>query len=326
MVSRVQKVLDLRREISTQLDDLINRDYILLGLPYYLNPGDILIWEGERDYLRSRGFRCLNEGRRYRDYGKIREDTLILLQGGGNFGDLYRSVQNERLEIIQRHRKNPIVVLPVSCWYTNADLLRQDAEILAEHPELTLCARDAVSFEFLKQYFSNRILLVPDMAFGVEVGRLKQYMTGDNQGILYLKRTDKELASNGPPLRAKLLAAAEVRDWPDMESPPKCWGRFHRLDRLADEVGERRGLYRLSLKIMQLADWYYHRRCRKQLILHGVRFLSRYRDIYTTRLHGGILSILLDKGVTIIDNSYGKNSNFFKTWLSDTEGVKLWKQ
>jgi len=75
-----------------------------------------------------------------------------------------------------------------------------------------------------------------------------------------------------------------------------------------------------------LSDCYFHTRCRKRLIQDGIDLIAPYRSIYTTRLHAGILSILLDKEVTFIDNTYGKNSDFFKTWLKDTDGVTLWKE
>ena len=50
-MKRTAKVLQLRQQIVAQIGELIDRDYVLLGLPYYPNVGDILIWEGERQFL-----------------------------------------------------------------------------------------------------------------------------------------------------------------------------------------------------------------------------------------------------------------------------------
>src|SRR4030042_4440105 len=135
-MTRKEKILQLGRHITKELGDLIDRDYVLLGLPYYLNVGDILIWEGERQFLSPLPHKCLNEGYRYRDYWRIQDNTLILLQGGGNFGDLWRFIQDERLSIVQRYMNNPIILSPVTCWYENAALLQQDAEILSQTPNL----------------------------------------------------------------------------------------------------------------------------------------------------------------------------------------------
>ena len=325
MMTRDEKALQLRKQIAERLGGLIDRDYVLLGLPYYLNVGDILIWEGEWEYLSALRSKCLNRGYRYKDYWRIRENTLILLQGGGNFGDLWRFIQNERLEIIRRYGNNPIVILPVTCWYENTTLLRQDAEIMSRHPDLTICARDALSFDLLRKHFSNKILLLPDMAFCIDAAKLRKYVQGEGEGTLYLKRTDKELAANAPSPPRKALDTADVRDWPSMEKDPPCWIRYRKTCRHAHAMGEHKGLWKLSRMVLKSSDWYYHQRCRRQIIREGVRFVGGYRNIFTTRLHVGILSVLLGKEVTIIDNSYGKNASFFDTWLSDTDGVRLWR-
>lgn len=329
MMTRPAKTAQLRRHIASQLDGLIDREYALLGLPYYLNIGDILIWEGEREYLGGKRFACVNAGYRYRDLGTIRRDTLILLQGGGNFGDLWRFIQEDRLSIVRRYGSNPIVILPVTCWYEDAALLGRDAEALAQHPDLTICARDSFSFDLLRKRFRNRVLLVPDMAFSINPDKLNRYVQGGGEGTLFLKRTDKELDAAAPSPPREILDTADVRDWPSMESMPPCWNRYRNLCGIVDSLLEHsqyRGASILSRVLVKLGDWYYHNRCRAHLIREGVHFLSRYRNIYTTRLHGGILAVLLDKPVTILDNSYGKNANYFSTWLNDTEEVTLFRK
>ena len=58
-------------------------------------------------------------------------------------------------------------------------------------------------------------------------------------------------------------------------------------------------------------------------IRNGIKFLNSYDKIATTRLHGFILSVLLNKEVGIVDNSYGKNSNFYNTWMQDFDKISL---
>ena len=77
-----------------------------------------------------------------------------------------------------------------------------------------------------------------------------------------------------------------------------------------------------SVKTIDLYAFYI---LRPQLIRKGIEFVSQYREIYTTRLHVFILSILLGKSCTIIDNSYGKNSSFYETWLKNVDGIILHK-
>lgn len=324
MISRTAKVLQLRQEIAAQLGGLIDRDYVLLGLPYYRNVGDILIWEGERQFLARQPYRCLNEGFRYRDTSRINQDTLIILQGGGNFGDVWRFIQDERLAIVQTYSRNPILITPVTCWYGDPNQLKHDAATLAQYPQVTICARDTRSLALLRTHFANRILLVPDMAFSIDPATLKRHASHAVHETLFLKRTDKELASQSPALPLS-IADADVRDWPCMEQEPTYWMRYLRLCSHATALGllKLRSGWRLSRTVLGLSDWYYHTRCRSEYIRNGVQFVSRYRTIYTTRLHVGILAVLLDKPVTILDNSYGKNASFLETWLTDTEGVEL---
>ena len=321
-MTRAEKIQQLRTRISEQLDGLIDRDYALMGLPYYLNVGDILIWEGTRQFLATTGRKCLNAGYRYRDEWRIQADTLIVLQGGGNFGDLWREVQEERLGIIRRHPGNPTIVMPVSCWYDDPALMRRDAEALASHPDLTICARDSASHERLVRNFKNRILLVPDMAFFVDPRALRKWAAGAGQGALHVKRTDKEWA----PDHGMAPAAADgmtVADWPSMVRAPWHWTLYNDMLDWGRQARQRRGVWRIADVVVKLSDWFYHHVGRRLLIRQGAAFLGAYRTVYATRLHAAILAILLDKDVRIADNLDGKISSFCKTWLEGVDGVEL---
>ena len=57
----------------------------------------------------------------------------------------------------------------------------------------------------------------------------------------------------------------------------------------------------------------------------GVDFLSQFDEVITTRLHGHILSLLMDIPSVMIDNNYGKNSRFYDAWLEETTGSTLAK-
>ena len=55
----------------------------------------------------------------------------------------------------------------------------------------------------------------------------------------------------------------------------------------------------------------------------GIEHISKYEKVYSNRLHGALLSILLGKETYIIDNSYGKNSQYYSTWLKNTKNIHL---
>lgn len=81
----------------------------------------------------------------------------------------------------------------------------------------------------------------------------------------------------------------------------------------------------LRLKLYKFSLWYAQHIYKKFLINNSVKFVSKYKEIYTTRLHTSILCTLLKKQHHILDNSYGKNKNFYDTWFKDLEGVEYIK-
>lgn len=325
MMTKYQKIAQLRQNIVSSLDGLIDRDYVLLDLPYYMNVGDILIWEGERQYLKTLEYKYLNAGYCYRKEKIIQDDTLILLQGGGNFGDLYRIIQDERLRIIQRYKANPIVIFPVTCWYEREDVMRKDAEIMATHPNLTICTRDVSSYDIVCKNFKNKCILMPDMAFFMNERSLRK--KEKKSSTLYVRRIDNELAAGNNDLEILKREDVVVSDWPSWEKEPRHWHFYKKLKRLGHDwennAWKMRFFWRTSDVVTGLSDLYYHQVGRKMLIRQGASFIGQYDDIYTTRLHGAILAILMNRPVHLFDNSYGKNASFYNTWLHDVDGVEL---
>ena len=143
----------------------------MLGLPYYPNVGDLLIWQGSLDFLKKIKYKCLYSTS-IMNFQKplINKDIIIILMGGGNFSDLYIGHQKFRKMILTSFPENKIIMLPQSIFYYDINNLKQDAEIFQNHNNLTLCARDKYSMEITKEYFSNsQNILLPDMAFCIDL-------------------------------------------------------------------------------------------------------------------------------------------------------------
>lgn len=304
-----QKIDELKNKIYEELTPLIDSDYIHLDLPYHSNIGDTLIWEGEETFLKSLPYKCLHKSSLFTfKESKIPESAIILLHGGGNFGDLWRRFQDFRLDIIKQYKNNKIIIFPQTVWYKNELQARADAEKMALHSNLTICARDKISYDFLKTHFSNNILLLPDMAFCIEQQRLKRYIAKPTKDILLLKRRDQELSSRDDYYKYITEEGnIEERDWPSVEHPG-----------IARDLIEKMGILSKSA-----VDKYVNYLYRPYLIKKGIIFISEYKYIYATRLHVAILSILLNKPFVFFDNSYGKNSAFYDTWLSDSDFIKF---
>lgn len=304
------KVAQLQQTICSELDELIDRDYWLLEVPYYANIGDTLIWQGERDFLANVPFRCKGEYSlsTFR-FPEIPESEMILLQGGGNFGDLWKMSNDFRLEVVKRYKGNKILVFPQTVKFSDDDYLRMTVAVYAAHPDVTICARDHVSYDFLKKYFCNKVLLVPDMGVFLNVAAWAKYMQVPTKRKLLL-RGDLEYKQFENIKQLQTDNHVEISDWPTMSSDDRISWCFSYVF-----MGAR---YLRTLTDL-LVKWIY----RRHLIKSGVRFVSEASVLYTTRLHGAILGLVMGHKVCLFDNSYGKNRDFYDTWLKDCDDVVL---
>ena len=304
-----EKVNSLSDVIKSELTPVIDSDYWLLEVPYYANVGDALIWQGELDYLsaishKSKGMLSSSSCR----VPLLRKGDLVLFQGGGNFGDLWNDPQEYRMRIMSENPSCKYVVFPQTVHYVDPRKLKRDADFFSRY-DCTICARDIRSKEVLVRNFKNKVLLVPDMAFCINMDRWDRKCKAKNP--LVLKRNDRELQSSAELMALLQRSDVDIGDWPSMAS--NGW-----VDRVKHILGGRQrylgGLY----------DWYMNHVYRPYQIHSGIRLLNSHTDIYTTRLHACILGLLLRKeNIVFFDNSYGKNSGFYETWLSDCSNVRM---
>jgi exopolysaccharide biosynthesis predicted pyruvyltransferase EpsI len=321
-----EHILKLRDVIYKNLDPLINDNYCLLDIPDHNNIGDNLIWAGELAYLKRLPYTMKYSANfNLCQFNKIGATDIILLHGGGNFGDVWRRFQEFKIDIVQKFKKNRIILLPQTVHYSDQEFLVQDAAIFNSHPDITICARDKQSYNILKTYCTKaNILLTPDMAFCFDVSA--PFNSHSNK-ILILKRVDKELNTNFD-LNCLLKIintpkAAEVKDWPTFNYPPFVRKTKYYAGRAGIKMST------LFLKSRALEGFVDHNHGfkskynRDRYIKTGIDFIADFDEVYSTRLHGYILAFLMGKKAYMLDNSYGKNKNFFNTWMKEFEGTSL---
>lgn len=322
MINSKDKVLELQSLIVQRILPLIDNDYVLYGLPYYTNIGDILIWNGEKELLKRIPYKCLGVCSLHEiPQFKLKKDTIILITGGGYWGDVWRDAFENMLNAIQGYKENKIIFLPASIYYADEDIMRQDAQYMSDFKHLTICVRDKVSFEYVNRHFSNHAILVPDMAFYINASYLKQWIKPTLDKVLYLKRIDKELVDGSLVINENNI---DIHDWPTMDEEMSlieniCYKVLYRTNRL--------GKYKyLTVFSKRFRNFIYNSILRHIMTKRGVQFISSYKKVYTTRLHVLILSVLLDKEVILIDNSTGKLSAFYHTWLKNLNSVSEYKK
>lgn len=311
-------ISNLRKIIQHSISPLITGDFYIADAPYYDNIGDVLIWQGVVNFCNELNYRCIRiSSCNNFEFPKISKDKVILLMGGGNFGDLWRYFQNFRLEVIKQYPNNRIIMFPQSVWYEDQSLIKEDARIMAQHKDLYLCARDQWSYYFLKAHFgTNHILLVPDMAFYIDDKILAPYRGKETGKSLFFRRLDKEITSDTP---QTLPIECDVHDWPTVEYRPK---RFYYFGKAYGVSRRLRNIPLLHQFVNHCIDRSADHFIKNSLVRIGCKFLSPYSSVTTTRLHAMILSVLLHKPVKYIDNSTGKLSAFANTWLKDLNSVE----
>jgi pyruvyl transferase EpsO len=318
----MDNIMIIKNKIDCQLFSLIDDDYIYLDLPYYTNVGDILIWKGAEEFLRQKPYRCLYRAS-IETYvkQKISKSVIVLLHGGGNFGDLWRRHLEFTLRIIKEYPENRVIILPQTVYYKNSDLIASDAEIFSRHKNLTICARDHNSYELLNKHFSkNKIILVPDMAFYISSDLLEKYSQKESNKALFFKRKDREYLEYDYEKWIDNGVVLEEHEWPSIEKEYMVMKILSILIFFNNLFVKNIPHFRFVLRFV---DWYAYKIFMPILLADGIRFMSGYKYVYTTRLHGAILAVLLKKTVVFFDNSYGKNAVVYNAWLRDFDNIRF---
>lgn len=309
-----QKVAQLREEIFSSLNQLVGKKCILLDAPYYHNIGDVLIWTGEQCFMEDNHVECLyTASYETCTFPQISKDVTVLFNGGGNLGDIYHEHMEFLLSVVSHYPNNRIIVLPQTVYYKDETLEAKDLEMLSQHKNLYFCCRDKVVFWRLKETLGSHALLLPDMAFCISAKRLNPYRMSITKDKLIIDRIDCEKGS------PKVSHDGDVSDWPVIM---KSFHRSTFLNKLFKRFADAK-IPLVSAFTNKIWNWYAPCFFNEMMVREGVEFISPYQYVETARLHGCILSILLDKKVTLVNNSYGKNENFYDSWLSDLETVQL---
>lgn len=309
------KILQLKNNITQSLRPLIREKCILLDTPYYHNIGDVLIWKGEMSFLSEHHVRCLyNASYETCTFPEIAKDVTVLFNGGGNLGDIYPEHMLFLKKVVSRYSDNLIVICPQTVYYKDKSHMESDFKLLLQHKDLYFCARDKITYDTLVGYFGERTRIIPDMAFCIPEVNLRKYALKETKNRLVIERKDCESLTGRMPSEN-----GDISDWPTFEHS------FHRttfLNKVLKRFSDAHIPF-VSTSCNHFWNYYFTHCFAEMMFKEGVRFISPYKKVETTRLHGCILSLLLGKEITLVDNSYGKNRNFYDTWLYDVDNVKL---
>ena len=305
---------------SKPLESIAGSSVVYLEYPRYLNVGDLLIHVGaERGVARQGisvlGKYCLQDlgymnhrsgefvaGRRIGEVDSlVSKGATIVLQGGGNLGDLWPGAQQLREAIIDRYPHAKIVILPQSAEFAREDAFLRACRTMSRHKALKLYCRDVHTLDLFKPFLDAS--LAPDMA---------HQLWGDSrfvspsirpEPLLVQLRTDKE--SRVPSDRTNSF------DWPELTT------RAERTFVWASNAGKR---ITLPSRLHHLNEslWF---AARDAWIGRATAKVASAQQFETDRLHGVILAALVGTPVRFRDNSYGKLGRYYSAWFAESPAV-----
>lgn len=217
---------------------------------------------------------------------QVRHDDIVTIVGGGNMGDMYHDIEMLRLMVVKAFRNNRIISFPQTIDYSNsADarwLFGLGRKIYNRHSHLTICARETVSYERMKQWYPKaKVVLTPDIVMTLD----KRAPMTDRTRVAFCLRDDQEKTDNGHIL-------AQIRLYCDTKGL-SCFDRDTHIGRGNLTVNER---------VTELEKiWADFRTC---------------RFIVTDRLHGMIFAYITGTPAIVLPNSNFKVERCH-AWIKD---------
>lgn len=122
----------------------------------------------------------------------VKSSDIIVLIGGGNFGNQYLNEEKHRRLVIESFPNNKIISFPQTIYYTKDNEgemeLKVTQRIVERHKNLYLIAREKTSFQMMSIFFpSAHVILTPDIVLSMEKNAHLQ-----RKGALMVLRNDAE--------------------------------------------------------------------------------------------------------------------------------------
>jgi exopolysaccharide biosynthesis predicted pyruvyltransferase EpsI len=299
----------LHERLLARLDDHLDgaRRVAILDFPDHGNVGDSAIWLGERQALEELGVEVVyvcscDTYDRSALLRRLGREGVVLLHGGGNFGDLYPRHQAFREHVLDDLPGHAVVQLPQTVWVDRPERLERTRVAVERHGRFSMLVRDRASAELARTVVPGEVSLCPDPATALTLARTR----APAADVLWLLRADKE----APSTRRGRITDDErtmCADWPTDPLPARArvWAT-----RQAGRLTSRLALPPVA-RSSDAETWDARARAR---VDRGIDLLSSARVVVTDRLHGHILSDLLDLPHVALDNTYGKIASYTGCW------------
>ncbi len=274
---------------------------ILLATPVHGNLGDHAIVHAEKKIITNRfkGKKLIEiENSCYLAYGNmikrfVHKDDIIVIDGGGNLGTLWKHEDDKIRSIIEMFAENKIIVFPQTCYYDDVNNERErivkNRKAYESAKDLTIMLRDRESFELFTFLFpSIKTLFVPDIVLSLHP-EIEEKKRG---GVFLCFREDCE--KNICAEKKENIKKSIIRRFGDCE--------FHDFSTLVPcGVNEKTREKELKIKWEEL---------------------SKAKLLVCDRLHAMIFALITETPCIALDNVSKKVSGTYE-WLQDIPYIQI---
>lgn len=268
----------------------------------YGNLGDVAITYAQKKFL-SDNFKdyeviTLPISATYRRLKSLKQsmtsDDIVTIVGGGNMGDMYEDIEEQRRFIIRKFKNNKIISFPQTIDFSDSKRgfvsQKRSQKVYNSHKDLTLFAREEKSFAKMKQLFKAKVVLAPDIV--LSLNKTKKNQIRSKKKVVICIRQDEESS----------LSHQDKKD---------LYGILHERYELVEYRDTHIGDVKLSDDEAMRA-------------LEDIWTSFRSADLVVTdRLHGMIFCAITGTPCIAINNSNGKVAGVYKAWIDRLSSIAL---
>ena len=310
-----------RDALAVALDG--SRSVGFVNFPNHGNPGDPAIWLGTQRLLADLGVSVDYSSAWWNfDADNARRavgDAPILLNGGGNFGDLYAGQQGARKTVLRTMSGNRVIQMPQSIHFKDPARVEEMRGLIDAHGGFTMMTRERRSEAIARDEFGMEPILSPDHALALGAAPPPVEPASDVVWIGRQPGDPEFLASAAPPPEAGLASfewmngvLADQATWDEEGLAALARNAalvaLHTAGQPVPEAEQRDA----ASTFEPLA---------RRWVAYGMRTLAAGRFVVTDKLHGHIFCALMGLPHVVLDNSYGKVSGTLDAWTGGLPGV-----
>lgn len=225
---------------------------------------------------------------------RMTSSDIVTIVGGGNMGDMYEDIEEQRRFIIRKFKNNKIISFPQTIDFSNTKKGRasqkRSQKVYNSHKDLILFAREEKSFAKMKQLFKAKVVLAPDIV--LSLNETKKNQIRSKKKVVICIRQDEESSLSH-------------------QDKKELYGILH--DRY--EVVEHRDTHIGDVK---LSD------DEAKRALEDIWTSFRSADLVVTdRLHGMIFCAITNTPCIAINNSNGKVAGVYHKWVERNDYIRI---